>query len=126
MTNHGQGHPGESISTEAAFRALDDEERRLRDLIGDLEDGGVVQRSGTDEHLAAVEDTSFDGGTELAERSLELGILDSLEAQLAEVQAARERVNAGTYGICERCGAAIGAERLRALPAARECTSHSP
>jgi DnaK suppressor protein len=30
-------------------------------------------------------------------------------------------MDAGTYGLCERCGQPIGDERLEALPAARLC-----
>jgi RNA polymerase-binding transcription factor DksA len=40
---------------------------------------------------------------------------------LAELDAAVERVDAGTYGVCERCGGLIGDARLDALPAARTC-----
>ena len=30
-------------------------------------------------------------------------------------------MDAGSYGLCERCGQPIGDERLEALPAARLC-----
>lgn len=38
-----------------------------------------------------------------------------------QIDAALERVNAGTFGVCERCHAKIGARRLDALPYARYC-----
>ena len=40
---------------------------------------------------------------------------------LAEVRAAIERINQGAYGMCERCGGAIGSQRLLALPTAHFC-----
>ena len=40
---------------------------------------------------------------------------------LAETQAAIDRIEVGTYGRCERCGGAIGRQRLLAFPAARYC-----
>ena len=40
---------------------------------------------------------------------------------LEEVRAAIARINQGVYGTCERCGGAIGRQRLLALPAARFC-----
>ena len=40
---------------------------------------------------------------------------------LAETQAALERIEKGTYGRCESCGGAIGRQRLLALPATRFC-----
>jgi RNA polymerase-binding transcription factor DksA len=45
--------------------------------------------------------------------------------QLDEVDAALERIDAGTYGRCERCGEPIGDARLEAIPAARFCIDHA-
>ena len=41
--------------------------------------------------------------------------------QLDEVTAALARLEAGTYGVCERCARPIPLARLRAIPAARYC-----
>jgi RNA polymerase-binding transcription factor DksA len=38
-----------------------------------------------------------------------------------EVKAALERIDAGTYGRCEDCGAAIANSRLNVLPETRWC-----
>jgi len=38
-----------------------------------------------------------------------------------DIKAARERLSAGTYGICEDCGEAIAYERLLAYPTAKRC-----
>lgn len=38
-----------------------------------------------------------------------------------QIVAARERLNAGTYGLCIRCGAAIAPARLDVLPYAEHC-----
>jgi DnaK suppressor protein len=107
------------------MQVLDAEEKRLRGLIGRMETGGVIGHSGTDEHLVPLEDRTQDGGAELAERTLQLGLLESVEAQIAEVGAARDRVRMSTYGLCEHCGQAIAAERLDAQPLARSCTAHT-
>ena len=40
---------------------------------------------------------------------------------LAETQAALDRIACGKYGRCEACSGAIGRQRLLALPAARYC-----
>jgi RNA polymerase-binding transcription factor DksA len=40
---------------------------------------------------------------------------------LAETQAALDRIASGKYGRCESCNGAIGRQRLLALPAARYC-----
>lgn len=38
-----------------------------------------------------------------------------------DIKAARERLSAGTYGICTDCGAPIAYERLLAYPTAKRC-----
>ena len=40
---------------------------------------------------------------------------------LAEIDAAEERLAAGTFGVCEACSRPIPLPRLRALPMARLC-----
>jgi RNA polymerase-binding transcription factor DksA len=40
---------------------------------------------------------------------------------LEEIDRALAKARQGDYGQCERCGAAIGQERLEVLPAARYC-----
>lgn len=47
--------------------------------------------------------------------------LSDLEHQLAELEAAAKRLDEGTYGLCEVCGAQIDEERLEALPLTRYC-----
>ncbi len=43
--------------------------------------------------------------------------------QIAAIQAALARIDAGTYGICETCGETISTARLSAMPMARLCVS---
>jgi DnaK suppressor protein len=43
--------------------------------------------------------------------------------EMAAIQAALARIDAGTYGICDTCGEMISAERLTAMPMARRCIS---
>lgn len=42
-------------------------------------------------------------------------------AELRAIEAARDRMDQGTYGICTDCGAAIAFERLHAEPEAARC-----
>jgi RNA polymerase-binding transcription factor DksA len=50
---------------------------------------------------------------------------EAAKAELAELEAALSRIEAGTWGRCEKCGGAIGRTRLRALPETRHCLSCS-
>ena len=50
-----------------------------------------------------------------------LALLQQAQDQAQEVRAALARLEAGTYGICQKCGEAIGAERLEFLPLTTLC-----
>ena len=56
-----------------------------------------------------------------AERGEAEALAGQLRDALAEVEAAIERLEKGTYGHCERCGEPISSARLEAKPAARRC-----
>jgi DnaK suppressor protein len=64
-----------------------------------------------------------DAGQATAERVNLLTMVKSLRDTLREVQDALQRMEAGTYGVCQRCGKPIAEERLEALPATRLCIS---
>ena len=51
-----------------------------------------------------------------------LEILDSSTLEeVKQIEAALKRVDAGTYGVCLRCGQPVGDERLEAVPHAATC-----
>lgn len=50
-----------------------------------------------------------------------LDLIANQGRNLAEIDAALERVRQGTFGSCEGCGKAINRERLNAIPYARYC-----
>lgn len=63
-----------------------------------------------------------------AEQAAQLGnvaVVSALEneavQQIAEIEAAISRLDAGTYGVCVSCGEPIGDGRLRVRPAATQC-----
>lgn len=62
-----------------------------------------------------------DAAAVTAERTEVLGVVDSLKAQLENVDRALAKVAAGTYGICEDCGEKIPAARLEARPESIRC-----
>jgi len=54
-------------------------------------------------------------------RSELLALVDQLRGHREHIVTALARIDAGTYGSCERCGGAIAPERLEALPTATLC-----
>jgi RNA polymerase-binding transcription factor DksA len=95
----------------------------------------VVRIAAMDEDMAALVAASRDsnaddehdpeGQTIAYERSQLSALTTAARNQLRELDAAVERVAAGTYGVCEVCGGSIGAERLEARPTARTCVVHA-
>ncbi|WP_308257597.1 TraR/DksA family transcriptional regulator [Pseudonocardia lacus] len=75
-----------------------------------------------DQALASHDDEHDpDGVTVSVQRAQLQGLLAGARRDLAALDRALERLAAGTYGRCLSCGAAIGAARLEALPAAETC-----
>jgi len=80
-----------------------------------------------DEVVTASRDSNADdehdpeGATIAFERSQVAALVIQVRGHLAEVEAAIQRLESGTYGICERCGQPIADARLEARPAARTC-----
>ncbi len=69
-----------------------------------------------------VDDAGFaDRSHNTEERSRLLSVARALRSNLRDVERALAKIEAGTYGRCERCGKAIAPERLEALPWAMLC-----
>ncbi|WP_433065266.1 TraR/DksA family transcriptional regulator [Dactylosporangium sp. CS-033363] len=64
-----------------------------------------------------------EGSTIAYERAQLTAVLDATRRRLADLDDALARVDAGTYGVCTRCGRPIPAERLLARPSARTCVT---
>jgi DnaK suppressor protein len=62
-----------------------------------------------------------EGATLAFERQHAAALLGQAREQMAAVDAALGRLEAGCYGLCDRCGQPIGADRLAARPAALTC-----
>lgn len=109
-----------TVDPEQARQRLESERSRVEGLIDDLR-GEIGPESESDavSELADYDQHPADMGSETFEREKDLSILESLEAELAELEAALQRVDDGTYGVDEVTGEPIPAERLEAYPTAR-------
>ncbi len=73
--------------------------------------------------LSAYDQHPADFGSELYERSKDLGILETTRIQLQQIEAALASIENGNYGVCRRCGADIPEQRLEAIPETDLCIS---
>jgi RNA polymerase-binding transcription factor DksA len=62
-----------------------------------------------------------EGATIAFERSQVTALIQQAERHLDDIDAARSRLEAGVYGLCQRCGQQISPARLEARPTARVC-----
>ncbi len=62
-----------------------------------------------------------DDGTEAFDQAAGLALQRNQQRLLEAIERALERIEAGTYGVCERCGEAIDPARLKAIPYAVYC-----
>jgi RNA polymerase-binding transcription factor DksA len=103
-------------------RRLAQERARLEGMRDDLRRGqGAGPEADAGGELSSVDQHPGDLGTETFEQEKDLSLLEQLEAELAEVDAAVQRLERGAYGVCQACGRRIPDERLEALPATRFC-----
>ena len=66
-------------------------------------------------------DDQADTGSKTLEREQEITLANTIHERVIQVEHALERLEAGTYGMCERCGKPIPAARLAAFPSATLC-----
>jgi len=87
-----------------------------KDIVeGDTDDGELSSAAG-DQHLA-------DHASDMLDREVDGSLEDNAEDIVREIDAALERIDAGTYGVCMNCGRQIPEERLDAVPYAVLCLS---
>ncbi|HVL26937.1 MAG TPA: TraR/DksA C4-type zinc finger protein [Acidimicrobiales bacterium] len=99
---------------------LEEEQVRLQQVRDTFDEADESENASIGE-LSALDQHQADLGTETFEREKDLSILETVEAELADIDFALARLSDGTYGTCEACGAPIDEERLEVMPATRLC-----
>jgi RNA polymerase-binding transcription factor DksA len=114
------------VEPDDAHEHLAAERRRLESLRAGFDAEHLHDQSESDSvsDLSHVDDHPADTGSETFEREKDFSILEQVEAELVDVERALRRLDDGTYGTCQACGATIPDERLEAMPAARFCVEH--
>ena len=109
-----------AVDVERFKELLVEERRRVLDAIeylhkenpGSIED--ETQDETTDNHIAETATVTLD-------RQIDYSLEEASNHVLAAIDAALERIEAGSYGTCQTCGKQIGADRLEAIPYATQC-----
>ena len=104
-----------------ARKRLEEERTRLQGIRDNLQREQEEATSATGGELSSLDQHPGDSGTETFEMEKNVSLLEQVDDELLEVEAAFQRLERGTYGSCQVCGRPIGDERLEALPATRFC-----
>ncbi|MBI2086800.1 MAG: TraR/DksA C4-type zinc finger protein [Candidatus Zambryskibacteria bacterium] len=53
-----------------------------------------------------------------------MAIVNTLETRYNDIKSGLDKIEHGTYGLCQICGKEIETDRLEANPSARTCIEH--
>ncbi|MDI3408966.1 TraR/DksA family transcriptional regulator [Streptomyces cavernicola] len=110
MSHQIVGDAGLSAENLGALRASLREQRQFR-----LEQLRRFSEPATDRAVRVRQQRSA------SQREVHIKLTASARMVLADVEAALERMDQGTYGTCHRCERPIAVERLQVVPQARFC-----
>jgi RNA polymerase-binding protein DksA len=111
-----------AVDTNRFREILVEERQRVLDAIsylheetaGSLEDETEEIVGSSDNHLGETATATLD-------REIDYSLEENSEQVLRAIDHALERIEEGTFGICETCGQPISEERLEAIPYATQC-----
>jgi RNA polymerase-binding transcription factor DksA len=116
------------MDEEHARKMIGRERERLTGLIREREtETGIGAESETEaiSELSSADQHQGDLGTETFEREKDFSLLEQLEAEIGDLDAALRKIDEGIYGTCEICGREIEPDRLEAMPGTRTCFEHA-
>lgn len=101
---------------------LENLKQNLSDRINYFDDQGLgVSLGYSVSELSTYDNHPADIGSEVFERSKDFALRENAMITLTAVNEALEKINNGTYGICDVCGGKIQTERLEAVPYTTLC-----
>jgi RNA polymerase-binding transcription factor len=95
---------------------LEQEHAELEEQLTTIEDSSFAATQSDLSGDVGLDDESADAGTATFEREKDLSIEQNVRDLLQKIERALRKIDAGTYGICERCGKPIEKARIKALP----------
>jgi DnaK suppressor protein len=95
---------------------LETERGELQEQLETLEENTFAASQSDMSGEVAFDDETADAGTATFERERDLSIENNVRDLMAKIDRALRRMDAGTYGLCDRCGKPIEKARIKALP----------
>jgi RNA polymerase-binding protein DksA len=94
---------------------------RLRGDVSNLANAALKKRSDAAGDLSTMPIHMADVGSDNYEQEFTLGLMENEEQVLEQIEAALERIEEGTYGVCIDTGKRIPKARLNAIPYTPYC-----
>ena len=111
-----------SSDTERFREALLDERKRVEHALASLREQHPGSLDEEVEEIAATSDNHLaETATATLGREIDYTLGENSEQVLADIDAALQRIDDGTFGTCVNCGQEIPLQRLEAYPAASLC-----
>ncbi|HEV8563559.1 MAG TPA: TraR/DksA C4-type zinc finger protein [Actinomycetota bacterium] len=92
------------------------EREQLEKQLSTIEENSFAATQSDISGEVAFDDETADAGTATFERERDLSIENNVRDLMQKIDRALERMDAGRYGICDRCGKPIEKARVKALP----------
>ena len=110
------------VDTDHFRQKLLEERQRVVEAISYLheENPGSIEDE-TDEVVGSVDNHLADTATVTVDREIDYTLEENSEHVLREIDAALQRIEDDSFGICRTCGKPIEPERLELLPYATQC-----
>lgn len=102
-------------------KRLLEERKSLLKQYHDLEEGNLSSSQSDLTGEVGFDEEYADSGTFTFERERDLSLSNNVKDLLKKVEMALQKIEQGTYGICDMCKKDIPEERLKALPYANLC-----
>lgn len=94
-----------------------DEKEKLMSIINNLQDNEFSSE------LSLYDNHTGDTGSELFDKERNLALKRNEYKILEEINKSLDKINSGSYGICDVCGGEINDERLDFIPYTKYCVS---
>ncbi len=95
---------------------------RLRGDLDQMTDEALHRNQAeASSNLSKVPMHMADLGTDQFEQEFTLGLIETEQGTLDEVEEALQRIGSGAFGLCQHCGKPIAKARLQAIPYTKHC-----
>ena len=111
-----------SVDTGHFRGILEEERRRVLDAISYLHEetpGSLADE--TEEIVGSSDNHLGELATATLDREIDYSLEENSEQVLKAIEGALERIDEGTFGVCQTCRRPISEERLEAIPYATQC-----